>query len=133
MWRRLLGRSAPEVDRTALLVSCIRAQAYSGDIEGALASYEELAGELSRTGPVPASLAMEWPHIAWELSGPAAALDAIRTDVVPADLRERDLLRSTYELHGGDLREFTYLTKPIVAACSGERYSRGGYPLDPGH
>ncbi len=127
VWRRLLGRRAPEVGRDDLLVGAAQAQAYAGDLDGALAAYDDAVAGFGRRGPLPPGLVLERCHVVWEIEGPAAALQALDVDLGPAPRSEhREQLqaaRSSYRLHCGDRSGLAELAR--CAAAARRRLERG--------
>lgn len=107
VWRQILGRSGPgsaAVDDD-VLAGVAQAQAFAGDLDGALAAYDDAVDGLGRRGPLPVGLALERAHVLWELGGPVAALEGLPAptgaEAAAADSQLK-AFRAMCRVHAGD-------------------------------
>ncbi len=127
VWRRVLGGPAPAASRADVLVGAAQSQAFAGDLDGALAAYDDTVEELRQHGPLPLDLVLERSHVVWELDGPAAALESLDVPlaptVSPAQRRQLRAAQATFSLHCGDRSGLAELERQ--AAVARRRLARG--------
>ncbi len=127
VWRRVLGGPTPVASRAGVLVGAAQSQAFAGDLDGALAAYDDTVEELRQHGPLPLDLVLERSHVVWELDGPAAALESLDVPLAPtvslAQHRQLRAAQATFRLHCGDRSGLAELERQAAAAL--RRLARG--------
>ncbi|MGH9073873.1 MAG: LuxR C-terminal-related transcriptional regulator, partial [Acidimicrobiales bacterium] len=126
LYQRLLARPLDPSIRIEVLTKAARAQAFAGEVDRAMHAYGEALDELASLGPDTAawaslaSLLGERAHVAWEASGPLAALAmldrasaSVWPDPEPAAI---GALRSYMRLNLGDPSGLTDIAKAATAA-----------------
>ncbi len=126
LYQRLLARGLDPNTRIQVLTKAARAQAFAGDVDQAMQAYGEALDELADLGPESvgwaslASMLGERAHVAWEASGPLAALAMLDPASAPKwpepEPAAIGVLRSYMRLNLGDPSGLTDIVKAATAA-----------------
>lgn len=98
-----LTAALDESSRVDLAVKRARAQAYTGQLDSSIETYQELARTMAAQRAGRTQMLAERAHVVWERDGPAATLDALEDGSWPVEEPKlRDALRGFFGMQMGD-------------------------------
>lgn len=129
---RLVDRTADPEARRMLLARLAISQVYSGDLEEALANYDQLISGGEGSAGFRIRVALERCHLIWELQGPAAALASLDAaglasapDVPALEAGMLSGAYAGYRLHLGDPSGVEELRRQAEEARRGDKDAVG--------